>query len=163
MKQQEKRYTQINELSLMNTPTPINWMIEIAKGAKAFNRFREKNPDKTPRLSGEYLGDMNLEDMDLQDADLSASDLSRSNLMNANLRYANLKGTNFFDADLDGANLYRADLRGVKLEGESLNGVDAIYANLDGAHISFRGKTVIVGYLTPDEWEAVKQFREAIR
>ncbi len=51
-------------------------------------------------------------------------------------------------------------MRNTKLEGASLNGVNILDTNLDGAHFSFQGETVIVGHLTPDEWEAVQRFRE---
>ena len=55
----------------------------LQKGAKAWNKWRRKNPQERPNL---YNGQ--LMELDLQGMNLSATDLSEANLMGANLKGA---------------------------------------------------------------------------
>jgi uncharacterized protein YjbI with pentapeptide repeats len=90
--------------------------VEILKqGTEAWNRWRHRNKDIYPDLSGAnlsdaYLPDANLKKADLRRVDLSEAILSEANLNEANLFQANLRGASFETAKLQGADLSEADL-----------------------------------------------------
>ncbi len=75
----------------------------LKQGVEVWNEWREKNPQRTPDLSG------------------------------ANLIMANLSGANLIEADLSGANLIMADLSGADLCDADLNKTVLHAANLTGA------------------------------
>lgn len=81
----------------------------LRQGAKAWNEWRENNPEEKPDLSG---------------ADLKEADLSGANLRKTDLRKANLNGASLYGADLREANLSRADLRETNLKEADLSGAD---------------------------------------
>ncbi len=98
----------------------------LQKGAKAWNKWRRKNPQERPNL---YNGQ--LMELDLHGMNLSATDLSEANLMGANL-----KGADLSHGNLMGANLSEADLTKAKLKGAILTGGRLMGANLMGANLS---------------------------
>jgi uncharacterized protein YjbI with pentapeptide repeats len=120
----------------------------MRKDIKLWNRWREKNPEIKPNLSGADLMWANLVGANLSEANLSEATLDLANLTAADLRRANLSGasfilTNFSKTNLTGANFDNAtmywtlfsdvDLRDVKgLEtarqrNSSTIGIDTIF------------------------------------
>jgi uncharacterized protein YjbI with pentapeptide repeats len=79
------------------------------KGVRAWNKWREENPDVWPKL-----GRLNLR---------------RVNLRNANLSFTDLDGANLSEAVLSGANLVEADLREANLRRANL--ADALLSKVD--------------------------------
>jgi hypothetical protein len=73
----------------------------LKQGVKAWNKWREKNPDIVPDL---HLAD-------LSGANLSRADLHRADVINADLSYADLSG-----AKLSGAGLVFANFRSANVE-----------------------------------------------
>jgi Pentapeptide repeats (8 copies) len=95
----------------------------LKKGVKAWNAWRDENPNVRP---------------DLSNADLSGADLAGANLREAFLRKANLTGADLSWADLSGADLslaplVRADLTGAVLTGCRIYGVSAWGLKLERA------------------------------
>ncbi len=87
----------------------------LKQGVEAWNEWREKNPKKTPDLSGANLIMADLSGANLNKAVLSGADLIMTNLSGANLILANLSGADLCETDLNkavlhGADLYKADL-----------------------------------------------------
>ncbi|MBI3943712.1 MAG: toll/interleukin-1 receptor domain-containing protein [Chloroflexi bacterium] len=116
----------------------------LKHGVEAWNKWREKNPDIKPDLTGAilHLADLreaSLSGADLRGANLSGTDLRRANLTEANLSEANLSGANLNGTDLSrvhllGAYLYRANLRGAHLFGTYLRGAHFRGADLREAN-----------------------------
>jgi hypothetical protein len=86
-----------------------------------WNRWRDRNPELRPDLSG---------------ADLRGRDLRRVNLIHANLIRANLSETRMEGALLEGAVLCGADLQGANLRSASLSEANLKHANLRGAQVA---------------------------
>ncbi len=101
-------------------------------GVKAWNQWRQENPEIKPDLSGIYLYEKNLPSANLHNADLSDATLRGANPADANLRNANLK-----DANLSSADLSYADLRDANLNRTNLSFANLNRANLDGANLRF--------------------------
>jgi hypothetical protein len=97
----------------------------LMQGVEAWNRWRDKNLDIIPQLSGVYLVGANL-----AGANLSGANLSRANLLGANLHETSLSGADLGQANLSSANLRGAYLGGAHLGGADLNGVDLSNARL---------------------------------
>ncbi len=128
----------------------------LRKGTKAWNAWREKNPQIRPDLSDANLSEANLNGADLiganlreanlgradlfdailLGADLSGADLSGTNLKLAHLRRVVLSEANLSTADLRGADLAEADLSGSKLVMANLFTTDLGGADLSGADLS---------------------------
>lgn len=132
----------------------------LKQGVKAFNEWRDENPDIELDLIKADLSEADLKEADLEDADLSQADLSRANLRGANLinaalYEANLRRAVLAEAVLVGASLFQADLRKADLKdvdlsrtdlGADLNtgqphrvdisGADDFRANLSGANLN---------------------------
>jgi hypothetical protein len=110
--------------------------LEILKrDVKAWNEWREENPNSIiylfhADLTGANLDQANLERADLREADLFGSNLVGADLYKAHLVRANFVQANLFEAHLVGANLKKADLIGANLVR-----VDLVGANLKGARI----------------------------
>lgn len=107
----------------------------LKKGVKAWNKWRQIEPDMDGELRNANLRGIGLEGADLQRADLSGANLSTANLSSANVALAK-----FDSADLSGANLSRADLsatslRGANLCGATLYSADLFMTNLSGANL----------------------------
>jgi hypothetical protein len=97
----------------------------LKKGVKAWNAWREENPDLGP--------------------DLSEANLSRANLSNAHLTGANLAGANLIQTYLVQAWLFEANLGGANLSGAYLGAAELLEANLGGANLS--GADLHMAYL----------------
>ncbi|MDB4303653.1 toll/interleukin-1 receptor domain-containing protein [Desulfosarcina sp.] len=102
----------------------------IKQGAKVWNKWREVNEKKIPKLRR-----ANLSNAHLSEANLSKADLSKANLSWVDLSKANLCGTNFKDANLSYANLSKADLKKSYLFKADLLEADLSEANLSGAYL----------------------------
>jgi uncharacterized protein YjbI with pentapeptide repeats len=89
----------------------------LRQGVEVWYRWREKNPDVLPDLSG-----ANLYEANLRGADLSRSDLTEAILI---------------ETDLSGADLMEADLSGADLSGANLNGALLIHADLSRAIVGY--------------------------
>jgi hypothetical protein len=118
----------------------------ILQGTKAWNRWRNKNNDLAPDLSGADLRRANLIGADLSGAILSEAKLNEANLSGAILRDARLREARLSEAKLKEANLSGADLKGAHLIGAKVNGADLsrtdfslaviIEADLSGVNLS---------------------------
>lgn len=94
-------------------PALLQW-----REVEQWNKWREREPEAQPDLSGADLHGTNLSGASLHEADLSKAylvwanlretDLAEADLSEANLRGANLYGAAFSDALIDGT-----DLRGI--------------------------------------------------
>ncbi|MGO9520280.1 MAG: pentapeptide repeat-containing protein [Candidatus Korobacteraceae bacterium] len=141
-------------------------LAKLKEGVKAWNQWREQNPEIRPDLvaadlHSAQLGGANLREADLfrvflslaqlveadlGKADLRKADLSKANLHSANLRRAclfrvNLGQANLREVDLSKANLVRADLYGADLSGANLSeadlrGATLVSTNLEGANLT---------------------------
>ncbi len=100
----------------------------IWQGISAWNRWREKNRDVKPDLSGADLTGANLFGGDLRGAKLGKADLRGAELFGANLSGADLRGANFGQAYLSEADLSRTDLSQANLSQARL-----LRADLSGA------------------------------
>ena len=133
----------------------------LKKGARAWNRWREKNPHIIPQLSGIdiYLGKYsNLDGYNLNDANLAGfegtvvsfdrASLRRANLEKADLRECSLKETDLTEANLKkivitDSNLNRAVLRKANLSEASIRHSTMIQADLEESEID-KAKLVCV-------------------
>lgn len=121
------------------------------KGTKAWNRWREKNPDIVPQLSGLELhgyfssphwtklknancpqsksrrlevNEINLSGANLRGARLNLVDFSKSNFENANLQKAVLDAVKIEDSSLRHATFEQADIQNCELTDSNLKGVN---------------------------------------
>lgn len=135
----------------------------LRQGPKAWNAWREQNPDQLPNLDGAALtlgerqlgpvngGPVNLRSAHLRraflrSAALSKAELEAADLFAADLSYARLDGANFEAANLSHAVLDYADLSGAMLTKTNLKGTDLRYVkNLTQAQIddSFYDSTTV--------------------
>ncbi len=107
----------------------------IKQGVKAWNKWREENPDIWPDLEkvnliGAKLEEANLKGANLKGANLTGAQLRDAILIGATLSGANLTGVNLSRANLIGAKLRRADLFGANLLKAKLRRADLFGANL---------------------------------
>lgn len=103
----------------------------LKQGVKAFNDWREKNPNVQPNLNRE-----NLSESDLISVNFSETGLHMANLYKAKLMEANLTGSHLFGADLKGAKLVEANLSRAELCWANLKGANLRKANLNGADLT---------------------------
>ena len=130
----------------------------LRSGPKAWNAWREKNPNTVPDLTGLSLtsserqlgpthgGPLNLKAAGLREshlrfatlstADLQAADMSGADLMHAQLDQANLSAVNLSNARLDHADFAGATLTKVNLCGASLRFATLSTADLQAADMS---------------------------
>ena len=123
----------------------------IQKGVPVWNKWREKELDVNPDLSGADLNGMdlskadlieanlseaNLTEVELGGADLSGAKLTRAELSGANLSEVDLSMANLSEANLSEAKLSEAELGGANLTGANLSRADLSRANLSGADLS---------------------------
>src|SRR5690242_18654609 len=93
----------------------------LARGVKAWNEWRQANPQTRPDLSGAYLArailvrvdfhDVNLEHCDLNRASILYSDFSGANLGGASMRRTAISDSRLTVASLINADLHKADFR----------------------------------------------------
>jgi hypothetical protein len=108
----------------------------LNKGVEAWNKWREKNPEVRPDLSGAVLSKAIFYGAKLSEAKFIGAELSGANLSGADLYGATLYGADLSDADLSGAVLSRADLSGANLSGADLSGAILREATLVDADVS---------------------------
>lgn len=138
----------------------------LNKGAKLWNRWRDKNDEILPQLEGakpkeDYLDEIDLHsaylrkthfqgkslirakfrgadlsNADLSNADLSGADLRFTNLTKSNLRKTNLNNANLFGADLSEAILVGTILCDANLKDANLSNADLTYADMRGANLN---------------------------
>lgn len=113
----------------------------LKQGVKAWNEWRERNPDVEISLFEANLTGANLKGVDLTRAYLRNADLTGAILTNANFTGANLIGAYLRNADLTKAVFARADLRQVNLQLSHLVRTVLTGSNLSGAWI---GETFMV-------------------
>lgn len=112
----------------------------LKKGAKAWNKWRHRNPDIIPQLSGldlnqedcRDLSGYNLDDANLADVRGIAVSFRGASLVRADLGGANFRETRFVEANLREANLEGADLRDLNFGRAELKS-----ANLQEASIKY--------------------------
>lgn len=127
----------------------------LRQGVKAWNQWRETEPDMDVDLRSAHLDGARLAEIHLEKADLTGIQLKNANLAeahlegawllgahleNANLAEAHLEGVGLVDAHLEKANLASAHLEGANLGGAHLEGawlssVHLENAYLDGVHL----------------------------
>jgi uncharacterized protein YjbI with pentapeptide repeats len=112
----------------------------LKKGAKAWNKWRKKNPQTEIDLGEALLNGVNLNGANLNGANLNEALLSDASLKGANLNSANLSGS-----WLNGADLSEALLSGATFKRAELIGANLRKANLRGADLSdaILGNTII--------------------
>jgi len=121
--------------------------IEILKqGVETWNKWRKKNPELIPELSGANLCQANLSGANLigaslYKANLRGANLSEAVLVTAILYKANLCGANLSEANLVAANLnkaylYNAELCGANLERAGLSKALLSESNFCGANLN---------------------------
>ncbi|HKP52633.1 MAG TPA: toll/interleukin-1 receptor domain-containing protein [Chloroflexia bacterium] len=133
----------------------------LEQGVKAWNEWREENPDITPNLveadlmgadlygadfmgvdltradlTRADLGDAGLAEADLTEANLTDTRLSKARLIRATLVRASLIRATLIGVDLYTADLAEADLTGADLYGAILNGANLTKAYLNGANLT---------------------------
>jgi uncharacterized protein YjbI with pentapeptide repeats len=91
-------------------------LAKLKEGLKAWNQWRNDNPNVRPDLNQAHL-----ENASLQRLDLSYARLSHASLMSADLGNVNLLGANLSQANLSHANLYRAKLHLAVLTGANFS------------------------------------------
>ncbi|ABW30641.1 pentapeptide repeat-containing protein [Acaryochloris marina] len=105
----------------------------LNQGVKAWNQWRDANPNIRPNLQLANLNGKNLSKINFSRADLSGADLSGTELRHAHLIGANLSRAFMRWSDLSRATLRGAYLWGADLSGTTLEQVDLSYAKLRGA------------------------------
>lgn len=127
------------------------------RGVTSWNKWRDKNPDVIPELTGIELDTENLDGINLSQADLrgvilKAVTLNNSLLENANLEGAALKHVSFLSSNLRNANFSKANLKYVKFNDSklskssfytaTLSKISFVFANLNDVNFS---NTKIIG------------------
>jgi Pentapeptide repeats (8 copies) len=123
----------------------------LKKGVKTWNRWRYKNPDIRPDLSGEDfsgltgtglkfvnrtavdLSNANLNYAEMRGVKLRGARLVRAHCHNATLIEADLTGANLTDARLSRANFYRAVCTGADFSGSYMGGASLVGTQVEGA------------------------------
>lgn len=103
----------------------------LKKGVKAWNKWREENPNVRPDLTGADLADAHLSGADFIEVDFSGANLRAADLTGDDLRGANLSRTDLVWADLSGADVSGANLSGADVTSTSLH-----HARFDATIIS---------------------------
>ena len=98
---------------------------QLCEGARAWNAWRDENPDIVPDLAGAELA--------LGQRQFGPSNGGPINLRGANLERSMLRHATLVEADLEGAILRAADLAYARLNGAKLSGADLTGALLDQA------------------------------
>lgn len=127
-----------------------NQLAILGQGINAWNKWREKNPDKSidfrgANLSGDNLAGGNFDKVDFYKANLSNAFLEDARFQEAYMRNANLsnvhsKYVNFREANLLAVNFEKADLEKSYFARANLNGANFQGANLK--EVSFGGATL---------------------
>ncbi len=110
------------------------------RGVTVWNKWRDKNPDVIPELTGLELNDEDLDGINLSKADLrgvklQGVSLNSSLLENANLEGSDLKSVFFLSANLSDANFSNANLKYAKFNNSKLIKLSFYKTSL--SHVSF--------------------------
>ncbi len=97
----------------------------LGKGAIAWNRWREENPDINPRLGYTRLRGQDLSGYNFNDTYMPFSIFSRCNFKYSSFKGAELRGVSLRRADLTGAHFDGAIMRHASLAGCDVN--DAVF------------------------------------
>jgi len=133
----------VNQSSLLGAYTSsVNsrHLAILNKGKIAWNKWRDKNPDVIPQLSGVDLSEET--SMDLSGYNLNYANLTRVSghsisFENAKLASANFEGAKFNNTVFSGAYLAGANLINIELDSAWLMNADLESANLQGANLRF--------------------------
>ncbi|MDJ0649537.1 MAG: pentapeptide repeat-containing protein [Xenococcaceae cyanobacterium MO_188.B19] len=111
----------------------------LKKGRRSWNKWRERNPDVIPQLSGidlllEEL--TQLEGYNLDYANLAGVEGTVVSFRHASLFKANLEKATFDEGIFDEADLTEANLRGITIKNSSFERANLKNANLQEAQIS---------------------------
>lgn len=112
----------------------------LKKGVTAWNRWREKNPDVIPQLSGIHLAlgkYSHLEGYNLDNANLAGFHGTVVSFRRASLVGANLDKAEFQESDFKEANLTKASLKGIVAVDTNFDRAILKEANLNEASIRF--------------------------
>ncbi len=107
----------------------------LKKGARTWNKWREKNPGVLPYLRAAGLQKTDLSNTNLWGADLRNADLSGADLRQADLRKAVLIKALLRGADLEGASLWKADIHQADLQKANLHKTDLAWTKLNRADL----------------------------
>jgi len=133
----------VNQSSLLGIKTysaNSRHLSMLKKGAKAWNKWREKNPDVIPQLSGLDLSDENCHDLsgyNFDHANLTRVYGQSISFENASLVEVNLERAKFKNTVFSGACLAKANLKNIELDSTWLINADLTEANLQGANLRF--------------------------
>lgn len=112
----------------------------LKKGVKAWNKWRDKNPNVIPQLSGVDLSEeksMDLSGYNLNYANLALVSGHSISFKNAQLASANFEGAKFNNTVFSGAYLAGANLKNIRLDSAWLMNADLERANLQEANLRF--------------------------
>jgi hypothetical protein len=112
----------------------------LRQGVAVWNKWREKNSDLQPDLTGASLPGVNLYQVNLSETNLfeaylSGADLRAADLSGAELTRTDISGAHLNGADLGGARLLEAFLIFSNFRGANLHGANLAFANLSGADL----------------------------
>ena len=123
-----KSTSTIEDLDIENKTLTYNkrHLSMLKKGARTWNKWREKNPDIIPQLSGIHLfagkGEFyNLDEYNLERANLAGLkgnfiQLKQANLVEANLEKAQFEGGSFVGSNFSGANLNKIYIKNTRFD-----------------------------------------------
>ena len=118
------------------TLTPNKAHLKILKqGVKAWNKWRDKNPNINPELAGVQLSYFDLDGINLARADLRRVNLSHGSFRNSYFQNADLRGANLNELHLLSSCLNSANLSNASLSYSWLNKAELIEANLHKASL----------------------------
>lgn len=116
----------------------------LRSGPKAWNAWREKNPNTVPDLTGisltsseRQLGPTNGGPLNLKAAGLRESHLRFATLSTADLQAADMSGADLMHARLDQANLSTVNLSNARLDHADFAGATLTKVNFCGASLRF--------------------------
>lgn|GEM_PF-3474646 len=122
----EQPKSKIEDLNIENKTLTYNkrHLSMLKKGVRAWNNWREKNPDVIPQLSGISLSTgklCNLDGYNLQGANLAGLkgnhiQIKQANLVEANLEKAQFKGGSFFGSNFSRANLNNVEINDTRFD-----------------------------------------------
>ena len=135
----------------------------LARGAVAWNAWRQDNPGIHPDLSGVDLSEEDASGFNFSETNLREADLYQANLEGTNLKLADLRGADLSAARLIGADLYKCDFTGAFLTASDLSGAYA--GSADFCDADLRGAAFVGANLTEAEFGGANlmyaRFRDA--
>ncbi|WP_052055921.1 pentapeptide repeat-containing protein [Myxosarcina sp. GI1] len=108
----------------------------LKRGAKVWNKWREKNPDIIPQLAGAKLETLALDGMNLDKADLRGVELRNLSCRNSFYRSANLQGAFISEVDFSNSQFRGANFSHGEICKSYFNQTDLKKANFEGVRAS---------------------------